>query len=272
MGGEPRSGADEAVPFARATTRGAGTRILNATRRLGHAVPQSSWEGEILRLIGTVIAIALLVAACGGEAPSDTAAPDLRALGRLATLADLVGPWQREPFIVDGNVRAAAERACRADPGFPPGLQLVGIDARGAGRLITAFAGPGGATAECSYTKIAPDGSITGSLSSSSTSEWAPLAPGHLAPNGGGGFSDEGDVATVQYVTGRVGAGTDRVVLEVEDVGLVTATLGNGWYLAWWESGRLRPRNAPGPHIPMKRFTVVAYDASGQITDQLQAE
>ncbi|MET1233050.1 MAG: hypothetical protein ABWY52_09405, partial [Candidatus Limnocylindrales bacterium] len=94
------------------------------------------------------------------------------------------------------------------------------------------------------------------------------LAPGHLSPSGSGGFTD-GDVA-VQYVIGRVGAGTGRVVLDVEDIGPVTATLSNGWYLAWWEAGRPLDPNRPGPHLPSKRFTVTAYDAFGQITDQAQ--
>ena len=219
-----------------------------------------------MRLIGPIIAIVLLVASCGGESPSDAAAPDLRA-GRLATLADLVGPWQREPFIIDGNVRAAADRACRADTEFPPGVQLVGIDARGAGRLITIYAGPGGA-ADCTYIEVAPDGSVTGSLSSRGTSMFAPLAPGQLEPYGGGSFTD-GNIA-VQYVMGRVGAGVGRVVLDVEDIGLVTATLGNGWYVAWWETSRALPANGQRADIPSKRYAVAAYDAFGQITDQAQ--
>jgi hypothetical protein len=218
-----------------------------------------------MRLIGAVIAVVLLVAACGSEAPSGAAAPDLRA-GRLATLADLVGPWQREPFVIDANVRAAADRACRTDPEFPPGVQLVGIDARGGGRLITYFAGPGGAMAECVYTKVARDGSVTGSLSGKGTQVWAPLEPGRLSPNGGGGWTD-GDVA-IQYVMGRVGAGGGRVVIDVEGVGPVTASLGGGWYIAWWESGRPAPENGQAPNIPSKRYTTTAYDAFGQTTDR----
>jgi hypothetical protein len=220
-----------------------------------------------VRLRSAVIAIMLLAAGCGGEAPSDAAAPLLQA-GRVASLADLVGPWQREPFVIDGNVRAAADRACRADPEFPPGVQLVGVDARGGGRLMTIFAGPGGATADCTYLEVARDGSVTGSLSGRGTSAFAPLEPGHLSPHGGGGFSDGG--VAVQYVMGRVGVGTERVVVAVEAIGPVTATLGNGWYLAWWETGRPLDPNGPGPHIPSKRYTVTAYDASGQITDQAQ--
>ena len=220
-----------------------------------------------MRLLGAVFAIVLLVAACGGEAPSDAAAPDLGA-GRSATLADLVGPWRREPFTIDANVRAAADRTCRADSEFPPGVQLVIADARGGGRLMTAYAGPGGATADCIYIKVAPDGSVTGSLSGTGKGAFAQLPPGQLDSVGGGGFSDD-DVA-VQYVLGRVGAGAARVVLDVEGIGPVTATLGNGWYLAWWETGQPLDPNGPGPQLPSRRYTVTAYDALGQITDQAQ--
>ena len=224
------------------------------------------WGGRVLHLLGAGVAILLLLAACRSDAPADTAAPDLRA-GRVATLAELVGPWRREPLIIDPNVRAAADRACRADSEFPAGLALVGVDARGGGRLITAYAGPGGATADCTYIKVGPNGAITGSLSSTGKGGgFAPLAPGQLESHGGGAFSD--DTVTVQYVIGRVGAGTARVMLEVEGVGPVTASLGQGWYIAWWEAGRPLDQNGPGPHLPSKRYTVAAFDALGQITDQ----
>ena len=187
----------------------------------------------------------------------------------MATLADLVGPWQRQPFTIDENVRAAADRACRADVGFPPGVQLVLIDARGAGRLMTLFAGPGG-HADCLYTEVAADGSVTGSLSGNGSGTLAPLAPGQLENYGGGGFSNE--ATAIQYVMGRVGAGAERVVLQVADVGPVTATVSNGWYLAWWETGRPLDPNGPGPHLPSKRYTVTAYDAFGQIIGEATSE
>jgi hypothetical protein len=97
----------------------------------------------------------------------------------------------------------------------------------------------------------------------------APLAPGHLEPGvGGGGFSDDSGAA-VQYVVGRVGAGTERVVLDVEGIGPVGASLSNGSYIAWWAAG-LSPANAPGRrHMQGKAFTVTAYDAAGQTTDRI---
>ena len=109
---------------------------------------------------------------------------------------------------------------------------------------------------------------MTGSLSGSGRGVLAPLAPGQLESFGGGGFSD--DNVAVQYVMGRVGAGMGRIVVDVEGLGPVTATLGNGWYLAWWETGQPLDPNGPGPHLPSKRFAVTAYDTLGQITDQAQ--
>ena len=220
----------------------------------------------VARLIGAVIAVGLLVAACGGETPSDAAAPDLRVRGP-ATLADLVGPWQRQPFSIDPNVRAAADRACRADGDFPSSVELVAVDARGDGRLISVYAGPRG-SAECAYGKVDPTGTVTGGLSRGLLLEQPP-EPGKFAPSGGGGWSDE-DGAAVQYVTGRVGAGTARVVLDVEGIGPVAASLDNGWYIAWWPVG-MGPSDGQGPpRMLSKAFSIMAYDASGQVTDRIE--
>ena len=126
-------------------------------------------------------------------------------------------------------------------------------------------------TADCSYIEVAQSGAIRGGLGGVMTVDmFAPLAPGQLEYPGGGQFSD--DTTTVQYVIGRVGAGTARVVLEVEGIGSVTATLGNGWYLAWWEAGKPLDPTGPGrPHpLPGQRYTATAYDALGHVTDQIQ--
>ena len=159
------------------------------------------------------------------------------------------------------------DRACRADPEFPPGVQLLGIDARGGGRLMAVFAGPG-VQAECAYTEVAADGSVTGSLSSGGTADLAPMRPGQVENDGFGGFNTKAGAVGIQYVMSRLGAGVERVVLQVADIGPVTATLGNGWYLAWWETGTPPDPNGPGPHVPSRRYTVTAYDALGQVTDQ----
>ena len=103
----------------------------------------------------SIVTIAVVVmAACAGEAAS----PD-DPLG----LADLLGPWRREPIAaLDPGVVAALDGVCRAFPDFPPGQELVLVDARGRGRLQAQYAGPN-STAECTNDLVIhPDGSVTG--------------------------------------------------------------------------------------------------------------
>jgi hypothetical protein len=128
------------------------------------------------------------------------------------------------------------------------------------------YAGPG-ASAECAYLEIGPTGGITGSISSTSNGLQPGVAPGRLEVMGGGGSSDD-DGMVWQAVSGRAGAGIERVVFDVADIGPVTAALRNGWFGAWWPVGEpLRPMNGPGPHVPSKSYVVTAYDALGQPID-----
>ena len=70
-------------------------------------------------------------------------------------------------------------------------------------------------------------------------------------------------------MTGHVGAGTARVVLDVEGIGSVAASLDDGWYLAWWPVG-MGPADAAGRRdVQSKAFSMMAYNASGQITDRI---
>ena len=223
-----------------------------------------------MRRSGIALA-ALLLAVCGGDAPSDAAASDLVHLGVPATLAELTGPWRPEPLMLDPNMAAAVDRACRTDPEFPAGVQLVVIDARGSSKLFAAYAGPGGAEAECGYIDVAPTGEISGSLSGTSIGDRPALAAGRMAIDGGGGGSDDRGVV-YQYVIGRAGAGIRRVILDVAGIGPVTATLRDGWFVAWWPVGEpIKPAGAPGPHVPQKAYTVTGYDALGQPLDQIQS-
>jgi hypothetical protein len=238
---------------------------MNACR-FGVAISWSAMrKARPSRLIGIVVAVGLLAAACGGETPSDAAAPDLRA-GGPASLADLVGPWQRVPFSLDSAIVAAADRACRSDIAFPGNVQLVAIDARGEGRLITAYAGAG-ASAECAYTRIDPTGVVTGSLSSTGQGLAMPPGPGQLSPNGSGAWSGDEDGA-VQYVIGRVGAGAERVVVDIEGLGPVEASLNNGWYIAWWAVGEDPANGQRLGRLRTKPFAITAYGPLGAVTDR----
>ena len=59
----------------------------------------------------------LLAAACGGEdAPADGILPQAP-----ASIAQLIGPWQPQPFVLDPALRSRVEQACRRDMGLGPG-------------------------------------------------------------------------------------------------------------------------------------------------------
>ncbi len=199
----------------------------------------------------SIVTIAVVVmAACAGEAAS----PD-DPLG----LADLLGPWRREPIAaLDPRVVAALDGVCRAFPDFPPGQELVLVDARGRGRLQAQYAGPN-STAECTNDLVIhPDGSVTGGLSSVGGGGAAQPPAGRIvvrSNSGTGTNNDEPNPYTV--IGGRVGPDALRVVVDVRGIGPVTATLRDGWYMAWW-SGKC-----------CAAAKVTGYDAAGNITDAI---
>jgi hypothetical protein len=207
----------------------------------------------------------LVVIACGTDA-SVTTTTDPVEVDPKALLGAMVGPWRSEPLPLPQPLVTTADQVCRRDPGFPGGVNLVLFDARGDGKLMAYYAGPG-ATADCSYLTISPTGEVTGSLSGTSNGLEPNVAPGRLQITGGMGSSDE-QGAVWQAISGRAGAGIERVVIEVADIGPVVATLRSGWFSAWWPVGEpMRSRDAPGPHIPSKAFVVAAYDAFDRQVD-----
>ena len=242
----------------KATTARVGD-LLSPAVRLDRGVKTVS----LLRSIGSLAVASLLVIGCGGDTP-DTSAP---AQGRPpALLADLLGPWRSEPLTIPDALAAAADRVCRADPAFPAGVTLALIDARGAGKLMAYYDGPA-AGASCEYLEVSPTGEVTGSISSTWTGQQPGAAPGRLESGGSSGSTDAGGTVW-QTASGRAGAGIAHVVIVVDGVGPVSATLRNGWFSAWWPVGRpLQPMNAPGPGMPSRTYVVTAYDALGQPID-----
>jgi hypothetical protein len=207
----------------------------------------------------------LAISACsstnslGSADPAGSAQPDPV---RVATLAELIGPWRREPLRPPAAVIAAADRTCRLEPPpiFPRDVVLVAIDARGGSRLPTIFASDD-AMAYCGFLTIADNGTLSGSLSASETGFERVPGPGRLLARGGGGEGRVSDEDGWCSVTGRAGPGVARVVIEAPVAGLITATLQNGWYLAWWPV-------SCGP--PGQVVISTAYHAGGSVTDQIR--
>ena len=71
------------------------------------------------------------------------------------------------------------------------------------------------------------------SMSSTSTSGQPATMPADKIEFGGGGVRDSaGDQLTL--ADGRIGPGVTAVTIQLSDGTSVQATVGNGWYLAWW--------------------------------------
>lgn len=172
---------------------------------------------------------------------------------RFATTAELTGPWRAVPLVIDPALTDALDQSCRRDPEFPPGVALVAIDARGDGRLIAQYAG-GNESADCAYGRISEGGTVSGGLSGNRTGV-APVSPGQLSMvNFVGGTPREGQPLASGawgWVSGRAGQGIAKVVIEISGRVDVTASLQNGWFVAWWPA-------AIGDSVALS-----AFDASG---------
>jgi hypothetical protein len=219
--------------------------------------------------IAAMLLISIASVSCG--ATESEPIPDLLP----ATTAELVGPWQPEPYLLDAATWSKAEAACRRDMQIGPGPRAVIVDARGEGVLTVRLVGV--TSGGCNALQIKPDGSIVGAGGGwSGTGGDAGPAPemrlvNEDQPNIGGG-----DLAVTGWsVIGRAGPGVFGVV--VEPLGghpLVRATLLNGWYAAWWPSlpGEDDPLGrGPGlqPHLPGK-VVIRAYDGAGNQVDAIQ--
>jgi hypothetical protein len=202
--------------------------------------------------------LATVGGACGG--PGGSAELILPA-PRVATLADLLGPWRAEPFVLDPAFVAAVGAACRREIEMGAGSQPTIIDARGA-RVVTVGM-TGLESGRCRALEVLDSGAVAGAGGGWRGRRPADpvLAPGMLA-------GIEVDVITGgaletggPSVHGRVGPGIVRVEIVTVDRGTVVATLQNGQFAAWW------PHRDPAVAGDARsiRFTVRAYDVSGTV-------
>jgi hypothetical protein len=216
--------------------------------------------------MGIALAAGLL-AACADE--------ELQPVQPLpATIAQLTGPWQAEPFVLDPGVWARAETGCRKDMLIGPGGRAVIVDARGAGVLMVRISGA--SVGGCHALQILADGTINGAGSGFSGS-----GPERLdTPRDLGIIQQEvadvggGDLKTTGWsVTGLAGRGVAAVVVAPGGAHpLVRATLANGWYAAWWPTlpGEGDPFGREGRPADPPHVVIRAYDVTGNQVDEVQ--
>jgi hypothetical protein len=181
-----------------------------------------------------LVAASILVAvACGPNVPKE-----------------LVGPWLPVPLGLPGTLIDDVDRMCRGSfPDFPQEAELVVIDVRGAGKVEAQYAGPKRVTAACWGMTIDATGAVAGGGGGTGfgEAEWNDLQAHELEQHDGYGSAE------ASSTSGRVGPGIAKVIIAVPGQPPITASLANGWYLAWW----------PGDRLPGSK--VLGLDALGQV-------
>ncbi len=143
----------------------------------------------------------------------------------------LDGPWQAVPFAVPGPMVEAIDRTCRGgfEDAFPQQTQLMVVDVRGGGRVEAQYAGPDGTEANCVVTVDATGRQEwAGGGTGSGGTPWRVLQASELEFVAGSGSAEASNTV------GRAGPGIARVVIVVPGQPPVSASLANGWYVAWW--------------------------------------
>jgi hypothetical protein len=185
----------------------------------------------VLHIRRGLAAIAIAIALSGCGSPLVPPAP--------ATAQQLAGPWRPMPLSVGPETRAEFDAACRADPEMADDLTLVVIDARGEGRLVVGYVGPGGSDSWLEATIGAEPPTKCQIMSKSDRAAMLPLAERELRFSNVS--STEGNEGWWSVITGRAGADIDQVIAEVPGSPRIVATLADGWFALWWpEEGEPR--------------------------------
>lgn len=191
------------------------------------------------------LAVVVLLGACGSSAPtaagpsaepiaSDRASgsvPDATEIAR----AHALGPWRPAPILPDESQVTAVVEACRlaTDEGAaqPAGrLPVAVLDARGEGRFVVVFA-DGKSAADCRAT-VDDAGTPTvdgvAALDLPAQVEATGIAIVEIGPD----FDRPERVR--KTLIGVVGSDAFKVKAHFADDTYVTASMANGWYVAWW--------------------------------------
>jgi hypothetical protein len=212
------------------------------------------------RVFATLVATLLAVVACGGE--GEVIEPPVR----FATPAELTGPWRATPLILDPALRARVADVCRREIELPPGTVPAVVDARGE-RVVTVRM-TGANEGSCDALELAaPDGAVGAGGGWQRNAQRLPAAPDTEITQltagrvGGGGLTVEG-----RSVHGQAGAAISVVQVAVADGLVVTATLENGWFSAWWPA-IIHDEVALFPPIDIRGF-----DSTGALLDSATSD
>jgi hypothetical protein len=169
-----------------------------------------------LRTIAASCVAAFLVAGCG--------------IGAIfAPAPDDLSTWQAVPLAPDAGLsaKAAQSPACRPALEQDVALEVILQDRRTS--ATAAFLVQGPTMVGSCY--ISPTGGGGGSQPAGQLELLD--QPISIDEEGSGGA----DVGTLSYLGGRLGAEARQVVIEVPGGRKVTASVGNGHWLAWWPGG-----------------------------------
>jgi hypothetical protein len=219
----------------------------------------------MLRVPLAILAIGvLLAAACGGEDAADGILPQAP-----APIAQLIGPWQPQPFVLDPALRSRVEQVCRRDMERGPGNTAALVDVRGGAVAVVRMVGQGAGV--CDALEITAAGKINGAGGGWVQNEVELLAPigatelaeAQFGSVGGGELRVQG-----WSVVGRAGPGIASV--EIEPIGgpAILATLENGWIAGWWPTNL--PINRLGAPAFAPDVVVRGYDAAGTQLDEVR--
>ena len=166
--------------------------------------------------------------------PNLPADPTVPKLPMAPDLAEQVrGPWSLTPFPLPQDVIAVIDVACRGEDGFPQGVELQVVDARGMGLIQAYYDRADGFTRTCNDMTVTFDGVIEqGWGTGSDAGEPMPvLDPSEIAAFHHTALGDTPHTAS--HLGGIAGSSIARVELHRTGEAPIVASLGNGWFAAW---------------------------------------
>jgi hypothetical protein len=165
--------------------------------------------------------------AAGALATAGVAAGALAIYSLGAGASKAFAGWTPTPTPPAPGQLAAARASCEASQSPIAGLPLKLMDTRGP-YTFSIYADSNSSSACIKGPSFT---GVTGNMSSSAVNVpggQVLLSTSHRTDRGGNGFS---------FADGRTGAGVSGVTLTLDDGTNVQATVGGGWFVAWWPSG-----------------------------------